>query len=141
MAKIHFKEIKIPYLSENKLIMISEICNKDKEHLTISIFPTDYSFILIGDKRYELKTGSLKISARDIPDGISDISFIRGTKKRCASPIYKENECVFRAPADPLIAEAMEKYLVSLSERLHRSEEKILMLEEKINPKSMFNFT
>ena len=141
MAKIYYKEIKLPYLAEAAPLMISRICRQDTDEVILSASPAEYTHVFVNEKRYVLKDGAVKINAEEIPDGISEITFIAKTKKITASPIFKSGGAVGRAPIDTGSTAAIEETLVRLSEKLSEAEGRILALEESVKPKNMFNFT
>ena len=140
MAKIHYKKIKILCPLENGIITVSEIDNENRESLTLSITPKDYTHVIIGEKRYKLKSGAAEISPDEIPNGISEVAFMLGTKKALASPILKENGILERAPIDQRTALAIEKALTAVTEAMLDINERLDALEDITKPKNMFNF-
>lgn len=140
MAKIHYKKIKLPYVSQKAFITISEIYNDSEESLTVSIFPAAHSHVIIGDKRYKLKSGAVTVPADEIPRGISEVTFISGTEKLCASPIFNDNGSFGRAPIDHIVARDVEITLTAIGKTLISIDERLSELEEYVKPKNMFNF-
>ena len=140
MAKIHYKKIRLPYVSQKAFITISEIYNDGGEDLTVSIFPSTHSHVMIGEKRYKLKSGAVTVPANEIPRGISEVTFISGTEKLCASPIFNDNGSFGRAPIDHIVARDVEIALTAIGKTLLGIEERLSELEEYVKPKNMFNF-
>ena len=140
MAKILYKKIKIPYLVENELIIISETIDENEEFLTLGITPSEFTHVSIGEKRYKLKAGTVEINTNEIPNGISEIAFITGTKKIYASPLFKEDRSFGRAPIDQGTALAVERTLTAINKTILDVSERVSVLEEIIKPKNMFNF-
>ncbi len=138
MITLHYKSISIP--SHQPLILISNIEGDNSNALRICTPSEEYSFVAIGDKKYKLRSGKAEIDLSLIPNGISNVSFINGTRKITASPFFKNNAAVTRVPCDSFLVKALEEILSSLSERLASVETKLLSFEEKITPKNIFNF-
>ena len=138
MIKLHYKSIFMP--SHQALILISSIEEDNGNALRICIPSEEYSFVVIGEKKYKLTSGKAEIDLSLIPNGISNVSFINGTRKITASPFFKSGSAVTRVPCDSFLVEALEEILLSLSERLASAEAKLISLEEKITPKNIFNF-
>ena len=141
MAKIHYKKITLPLTSEVSPITIARIENDGSQELTITASPKDFSFVIVDEKRYKLRDGTAKINADEIEDGIREVAFISSTRRTAASPVLKVGNSFGRAPLDSGIAEAIEITLVALTEKLRKTEERILALEESVKPKNIFNFT
>lgn len=126
--------------SHQPLILISSIEEGNGNILRVCVSSEEYSFVIIGEKKYKLRSGKAEIDLSLIPNGISEVSFINGTRKTTASPFFMNNGTVTRVPCDGFLLKALEEILLSLSERLASAEAKLLSLEEKIIPKNIFNF-
>ena len=141
MPKLKYKSINIPYLSGSPILLLSDIDNTNRNSLTLSISSDEYSHVLIEGKTFRLRGGTVEIAFNDIATGISDVVFIKGTQKICASPFLINDRLVERVPLDSNVLKLIEDLLISLAEGISAAKKRILALEEKINPKNMFNFT
>ena len=138
MIKLNYKSIKLP--SHTPIIMISDVEDGKKDILCISISGDDFSFVIIGEKKYKLRSGKAEIELSHVPDGISEVAFILGTKRICAAPFFKNDRTLGRVPADSFALKTLEETLLTLYSKLLGAEERIQALEEKITPKNMFKF-
>ena len=138
--KLIYKSTSLPLLSQSPLILISDIDNGNRDTLTLSIFEDGVTFVFINEKKFRMKGGKVDIAPADIPDGISGVTFILGTKRLTASPFLKKDGFIERVPIDSAAASAIEDMLLSIHSQLAKTEERLLALEEKTTPKNMFKF-
>ena len=141
MPKINYKSISVPYLSNAPMLLISEIENDGSDTLSLGVFSYEYSFVIIEGKEFKLRSGKAEIELKNLPRGICDVIFIKGTQRISASPVLINGEGVFRVPLDNSVVKLIEDLLVTLAESVSSAKERIFALEEKIKPKNMFKFT
>ena len=140
MAKLHYKSLNIPTLSDLPLIVISNMENDGGDTLEISVSCDEYSFVLVDGKKKRLSHGLAEFDVKALREGASDVIFIRGTKSVPASPFFISDGKIERVPIDTYSLKILENLLLSLSQRLISAEQKIQTLEEKITQKNIFNF-
>lgn len=140
MAKIHYKSLSIPALSDFPAILISEIENDASNTLEIFVSSDEFSFVLINEKRHRLSNGFAKIDAQKLLNGLNDVAFIRGTQKLSAEPFSITDAKAERASISNEVLKGLETALTSLSQRLLSAEERIRILEDKTTQKNILNF-
>ena len=141
MPKLKYKSINIPYLCSSPILLLSEIENEGSDKFSISVSTDEYSHVIVEGKVFRLHSGTAKGEIGQLPSGISDVSFVKGTQRITATPILNNKGTIERVPLDSSVLKLIENLLVSLAESIAAAKERILALEEKITPKNMFNFT
>lgn len=140
MTKLHYKSINVPMLSEHPLILISDVDNKATDSLSVSVSDKELTYVIINDRKLKLNGGKAEIPLKDVADGISEVTFIAGTKKIPASPFFKKEKAIYRIPLDSRTVNAFEELLVFIATKLTEAEKRLTALEEKTTPKNMFKF-
>lgn len=141
MIKLHYKLIDFWNLTVSPVFLLSRIEDGTNEKLQILFSEEKLGFVTVNGKKYKITNKKAEIDFSDIPEGISTVEVIEGTRVLCASPFLKDLQTIKRLPLDDVSFKAFEDSLLLISEKLDNADERIKTLEEKIIPKNMFVFS
>ena len=98
------------------------------------------SSLIVGETEKRINFGVCEIDFDQIPDGIVEPTVICHGKPHIATSFLKENNAIFRIPADDVMYNTLKEACEELASHVSACEKRISDIEDKITPTPLFNF-
>ena len=140
MITLKYRLTNQPGERSNPLYILTEIVNGEADKIRFELSPKNNLKLSSSGRTFRLKDGICEVKFTDLPDDAIELFVIEGEKRIFLNRILKSDGAIFKLPSDELLYEKLRRENEELYSAVRSCEERIALLEKKINPYPMFKF-
>ena len=140
MIVLKYRRIDPTVLPIGEFFMLEEIIDGSPDIVKFELRAEASSELIIGEKRYRIRSGSCMIPFGDIPCNVVDVQVRRGGKDHFATPFLKIENTILRLPIDEGTFEQLKAAYLELEGKICAIESRVSEIETEIRPHNLFDF-